>query len=67
MNGDWQSRIAATLAVIAGLWAAWKILTPLVNEFRKKKSPDAGCGACGCGSKPELGTCGSAKNIEPKI
>ncbi len=56
---DLQSWIALGIAVVAGMWAAGKILRPIVNEFRNKKSPDAGC--CGCGIKGASSGCGTEK------
>ncbi len=56
LNVDWQSWTAAAIAILAGVWAGWKILGPIVNEFRKKKKLDAGCGGCG--------TCGTVKKNE---
>ena len=58
---DTQSIIALLIAIAAALWAANKILRPIVNEFRKKKSDkiETGCGSCG----DEKGSlCGKPKN-----
>ena len=60
---DWQTWVAAAIAIIAGMWAAWKILRPIVNEFRKKKMPEAGCGGCGCGTA----ACTTEKKIDARV
>lgn len=59
---DWQSWIAAGIAVVAALWAGFKIFRPIVNEFREKKMPDAGC--CGCGVKSGASPCSSEKKMD---
>jgi hypothetical protein len=56
---DLQSWIAVSIALTAGVWAAWTILRPIINEFRKKKSADTGC--CGCGVKGVTTGCGKDK------
>jgi hypothetical protein len=57
---DWQSWTALGIALLAGVWAGWKILWPLINAFRNKKAEGGGC--CGCGDKPTLGACGKASD-----
>ena len=56
---DWQTIVAAGIAVLAGIWVGWKILSPLINEFRKKPADGGSCGGCGCGAKETNGTCSS--------
>ena len=62
---EWQNWVAGAIAVAAGIWAAWKILRPIVNEFRKKKTPDAGC--CGCGMKNGTSACMTEKKIDAHV
>ncbi|HLX64969.1 MAG TPA: hypothetical protein VKX17_27110 [Planctomycetota bacterium] len=56
---DWQSYTAVLIAALAAIWAAYKILRPIVNEFRKKKQADEGC--CGCGMTNGSSPCADKK------
>ena len=41
---DWQSIVAVGVAIVCGLWAAWKFISPFLA--------DAGGGiSCGCGGR----------------
>lgn len=54
-----QHYTAILIAVAAGVWVAWKISKPIIDELRKKKPPDGGCGGCGTS-----GACADTKQKE---
>ena len=56
---EWQNYVAASIAIAAGAWAAWRIYGPLVSAFREKNEPSGGC--CGCGTKDAAHGCGAQK------
>jgi hypothetical protein len=53
---DWQTIIAATIAVLAAIWAVKQLALPWIREFQKKEPAAGGC--CGCGTK--VGSCGAS-------
>jgi len=47
MSADSQSIIAVALAILAAIWAAYMVLTPLIASLRPAK-PGSCAGGCGC-------------------
>ena len=56
MSTDWQTITAATIAILAGLWAGYMLVVPMIAAMRPAK-PGRCEGGCGCGHEeknPEL-------------
>lgn len=57
-----QDLIAIAIVILAGCYAVYKIIYPIIVEFTKKassKSADTGCGSCGTS---KTGLCGKFKD-----
>jgi hypothetical protein len=48
MNTDWQTIIAISIAVLAGIWALYMFLAPFIASLRPPE-PGGCSGGCGCG------------------
>ena len=50
---NWQNVVAIAIAVLAGLWAGWMFVSPVIEAMRPRKTNDCG-GSCGCGKTPKM-------------
>jgi hypothetical protein len=60
MNTDWQSIIAISIAVLAGIWAMYMFLAPFIASLQPEK-PGRCSGGCGCGHEEKSFEAGTGK------